>query len=60
MAFDGNFVHALLGELEVLKRGKINRIQQIDETSMVFKVRSAGSNHNLLGSARIPCMHAST
>lgn len=54
MAFDGNFVHALLGELEVLKRGKINRIQQIDETSMVFKVRSAGSNHNLLGVSAHP------
>ncbi|GAB3069697.1 NFACT family protein [Salinicoccus sesuvii] len=51
MAFDGNFVHALLSELEVLRRGKINRIQQIDETSMIFKVRSAGSNHHLLISA---------
>ncbi|TVT29145.1 fibronectin/fibrinogen-binding protein [Salinicoccus cyprini] len=51
MAFDGNFVHALLSELEVLRRGKINRIQQIDETSLIFKVRSAGSNHHLLISA---------
>ncbi|MFC3419749.1 NFACT family protein [Salinicoccus hispanicus] len=51
MAFDGNFVHALLSELEVLRRGKINRIQQIDETSLIFKVRSQGSNHHLLISA---------
>ncbi|GAA3718666.1 NFACT family protein [Salinicoccus jeotgali] len=51
MAFDGNFVHALLGELNSLHSGKINKIQQMDDTSMIFKVRAQGANHNLLISA---------
>ncbi len=51
MAFDGNFIHALTHELNILEKGKINKIQQMDDTSLVFKIRSQGANHNLLVSA---------
>ena len=51
MAFDGNFVHALIDELKPLSRGKINKIQQMDQASMIFKIRSNGKNHHLLISA---------
>ncbi|AKG73731.1 Rqc2 family fibronectin-binding protein [Salinicoccus halodurans] len=51
MAFDGNFVHAIIDELSILEKGKINKIQQMDDTSLVFKIRSQRSNHNLLISA---------
>lgn len=51
MAFDGNFVHALIDELSILEKGKINKIQQMDDTSLVFKIRSGRANHNLLISA---------
>ena len=51
MAFDGNFVHALCDELETIQSGKINKIQQMDDTSLIFKIRSRGQNHQLLISA---------
>lgn len=51
MAFDGNFVHALCNELETIQSGKINKIQQMDDTSLIFKIRSKGKNHQLLISA---------
>lgn len=51
MAFDGNFVHALCDELEMIQSGKINKIQQMDDTSLIFKIRSRGKNHQLLISA---------
>ena len=51
MAFDGNFVHALCDELETIQSGKINKIQQMDDTSLIFKIRSRGRNHQLLISA---------
>ena len=51
MAFDGNFVHALCDELKIIQSGKINKIQQMDETTLIFKVRSQGANHQLLISA---------
>ncbi len=51
MAFDGNFVHALCNELETIQSGKINKIQQMDDTSLIFKIRSRGKNHQLLISA---------
>lgn len=51
MAFDGNFVHALCNELETIQSGKINKIQQMDDTSLILKIRSRGKNHQLLISA---------
>jgi len=51
MAFDGNFVHALCDELKTIQSGKINKIQQMDDTSLIFKIRSRGQNHQLLISA---------
>ena len=51
MAFDGNFVHALTDELSILEKGKINKIQQMDGTSLVLKIRSQRETHNLLISA---------
>lgn len=51
MAFDGNFTHALIQELQPLIRGKINKIQQMDQASMMFKIRSERKNHQLLISA---------
>ncbi len=51
MAFDGNFVHALCEELEFIQSGKINKIQQMDDTTLIFKIRSQGKNHQLLISA---------
>src|SRR5690625_2515109 len=51
MAFDGNFVHALCDELKIIQSGKINKIQQMDDTTLIFKVRSQGANHQLLISA---------
>ena len=51
MAFDGNFVHALTDELSILEKGKINKIQQMDDTSLVLKIRSQRENHHLLISA---------
>src|SRR5699024_12572599 len=51
MAFDGNFVHALTDELSILLKAKINKIQQIDDTSLVLKIRSQRENHHLLISA---------
>lgn len=51
MAFDGNFTHALITEIAPLLRGKINRIQQMDKSSIILKIRSGGKNHQLLISA---------
>lgn len=51
MAFDGNFTHALITEIAPLLRGKINRIQQMDKSSLILKIRSGGKNHQLLISA---------
>src|SRR5690625_2137295 len=51
MAFDGNFVHALIDELSILEKGKINKIQQMDDTSLVLKIRSQRENPHLLISA---------
>lgn len=48
MAFDGNFTHALTEELQFLVRGKINKIQQMDNSSLLFKMRAEGKNHQLL------------
>ncbi|MGO1922590.1 MAG: Rqc2 family fibronectin-binding protein, partial [Jeotgalicoccus sp.] len=48
MAFDGNFTHALVDELQFLVRGKINKIQQMDNSSLLFKMRAGGKNHQLL------------
>ena len=48
MAFDGNFTHALVEELGFLVRGKINKIQQMDNSSLLFKMRAGGKNHQLL------------
>lgn len=48
MAFDGNFTHALVDELQFLVRGKINKIQQMDSSSLLFKLRAGGKNHQLL------------
>lgn len=48
MAFDGNFTHALVDELQFLVRGKINKIQQMDNSSLLFKLRAGGKNHQLL------------
>lgn len=42
MAFDGNFTHALTEELQFLVRGKINKIQQMDNSSLLFKMRAEG------------------
>lgn len=51
MALDGNFVHALVEELSVLKRGKINKIHQIDDYHLIFRVRANRKNQQLLISA---------
>src|SRR5699024_5025661 len=51
MAFDGNFVHALCNELETIQSGKINKIQQMEDTYFIFTIRSRGKNHQLLISA---------
>lgn len=51
MALDGNFVHALMTELSFLKRGKINKIHQIDDYNIIFKIRAERKNHQLLVSA---------
>ncbi|WP_020008706.1 Rqc2 family fibronectin-binding protein [Salinicoccus albus] len=51
MAFDGNFIRALLDELSCLERGKINKIQQMDNTSLIFKIRAQGTSQSLLISA---------
>lgn len=51
MAFDGNFTHALIDELKFLERGKINKIQQMDNSSLLFKMRAGGKNHQLLMSS---------
>ena len=48
MAFDGNFTHALVDELQFLVRGKINKIQQMDNSSLLLKMRAGGKNHQLL------------
>ncbi|MCK1977233.1 NFACT family protein [Jeotgalicoccus huakuii] len=48
MALDGNFTHALVDELQFLVSGKINKIHQMDQTTLLFKMRAAGKNHQLL------------
>lgn len=48
MAFDGNFTHTLVNELNFLQRGKINKIHQMDNSSLLFKLRAGGKNHQLL------------
>lgn len=48
MAFDGNFTHALVDEVQFLVRGKINKIQQMDNSSLLLKMRAGGKNHQLL------------
>lgn len=51
MALDGNFVHALIDELSFLKRAKINKIHQIDDFNIIFRVRAERKNYQLLVSA---------
>lgn len=47
MPFDGLFVQKLTSELQILKNGRINKINQISPTDMLFSVRSNGLTYPL-------------
>ena len=51
MAFDGLVMHQLCKELQVLVPGKINKIQQISDTEILFTIRAGSTNYKLMISA---------
>lgn len=51
MSFDGIFLHHMTQELQILKGGRIQKVNQPFEQELVLTVRSAGKSHKLLLSA---------
>ncbi len=52
MSFDGFFLHGIGSELSsLLLGGRVDKIHQPDEHSIIIVIRSGGSNHNLIFSS---------
>ncbi len=49
--FDGIFLNKMLEELNILKTGRINKINESGDTDLIFNIRSNYKNYNLLISA---------
>lgn len=47
MPIDGLFIHHLVNELNILKTGRLNRINQISPTDYIFVIRANSFNYNL-------------
>ena len=47
MPIDGLFIHHLVNEFKILKKGKINKINQISPTDYIFVIRANSKNYNL-------------
>ncbi len=51
MALDGNFIHELMNDFKPLIGGRINRIHQIDPSTIILKVRANRETKTLLVSS---------
>lgn len=48
MPFDGIFLSKIINDIEILKNGKINKINQISDFEILLQIRSNYQNHNLI------------
>ncbi len=48
MAIDGIILHAICNELQAYMPCKINKIQQVSDTEILFTIRSNNQNHKLM------------
>lgn len=54
MAIDGTFIHYLTDELSsILKGGRVQKVNQLNNLEFIFEVRSGGANHHLLISSAL-------
>ena len=54
MAIDGTFIHYLTDELSsILKGGRVQKVNQLNNLEFIFEVRSGGANHRLLISSAL-------
>lgn len=47
MSFDGIFLHKLTSELNIIKTGRITKINELSDTNFLFTIRAQRENHNL-------------
>lgn len=48
MSFDGVFLHNLLKEFDIIKRGRISKIVESGDTDFIFTIRANRQNYNLM------------